>query len=53
MLLGIQTPDHANTLLANAMSIAVTEYGTHNLGLFTLPPPNPEWEKKHGAPDLE
>ncbi|KAK3900045.1 Alpha/Beta hydrolase protein [Staphylotrichum tortipilum] len=35
------------------MTNSVTEYGTHNLGLFTLPPPHPEWEKKYGPPDLD
>jgi len=37
----------------NKMNVATTEYGRHNLGLFVLPPPHSEWEKKHGAPDLE
>lgn len=35
------------------MSVAVTEYGTHNQGLFTLSPPQTDWEERFGAPNLE
>ncbi|GAB1316537.1 Alpha/Beta hydrolase protein [Madurella fahalii] len=28
-------------------------YDKKNLGLFTLPPPSPEWEQEHGKPTLD
>ncbi|KAK3305959.1 uncharacterized protein B0T15DRAFT_533930 [Chaetomium strumarium] len=43
-------PHHPQSDMPN---LAVTDYGNHNQGLFTLPFPSANWEKTYGRPTLD